>query len=82
MTRILNRPVAVTMGPGGVPLTFRLGGARLQVEQVLDCWRETGRWWEQETERSTYRVCTVGGGLYELTWDPVMKSWYLYKAYD
>jgi hypothetical protein len=82
MTRIIDRPAEVTMGPGGVPVSFRFAGERFRVEAVLDCWVERGRWWEQENEVITYRVATRGGGVYELTWDPTLKRWYLYKAYD
>ncbi len=82
MTRIINRPVDVTVGPGGVPLSFRFGAVRHPVQEVLDCWREVGRWWEQEPERETYRVLTAEGGIYELTWEPVRRRWYLYKSYD
>lgn len=83
MTRIINRPADVTTGPGGVPVSFRLGGGtRLQVREVFDQWCEAGRWWEQESEQVTYRVATIDGGLFELTWVPVQKRWYLYKAYD
>jgi len=82
MTRIINRPADVVMGPGGVPVAFRWPGGRHRVTDVLDCWLEAGRWWEQEGEKTTYRVATNGGGIYELTWDPAAKKWHLYKAYD
>lgn len=83
MTRIVNRPAEVTMGPGGEPLDFRLKGfARQRVRTVLDCWSEAGRWWEQEDEQITYRVSTEPGGIYELTWTPALKRWTLYKSYD
>jgi len=79
MTRIINRPADVTTGPGGVPVSFRLDGPRVQVREVLDSWCEAGRWWEQESEQLTYRVTTTGGGLFELTWVPARKRWYLYR---
>ncbi|HYG59382.1 MAG TPA: DUF6504 family protein [Symbiobacteriaceae bacterium] len=82
MTRILNRPADVTMGPGGRPVAFRWTGGRYRVREVLDSWLEAGRWWEQEGERQTYRVATVEGGVFELTLDPAVKKWSLYKAYD
>lgn len=82
MTRLINRPADVTMGPGGVPVSFRLEGCRYKVREILDCWLETGRWWEQENEQKTYRVVTFEGGIYELSWDVRKKRWHLYKAYD
>jgi len=82
MTRILNRPADVTTGRGGLPVSFRCGGARHRVRQVMDSWHEAGRWWEQESETVTYRVATVDGGVFELTRNLASNRWYLYKAYD
>lgn len=82
MTRLINRPVDVTMGPGGLPVVFRFGGGRERVREVLDTWVEAGRWWEQEPEQVTYRVATQNGGIFELTLIPREKRWLLYKAYD
>jgi hypothetical protein len=82
MTKFINRPVDVAMGPGGVPVSFRFAGGRERVRAVLDVWLETGRWWEKERERATYRVATANGGIFELTWDPFEKQWSLYKCYD
>jgi hypothetical protein len=82
MARIINRPADVTMGPGSAPVGFKWAGGRYRVREVLDRWLEAGRWWEQETEKVTWRVTTVEGGMFELTFDPAAKRWMLYKAYD
>lgn len=82
MTRIINRQADVTMGPGSTPVSFKWAGGRYRVKAVLDRWLEAGRWWEQETEKVTWRVATHEGGIFELTWDPAAKQWHLYKAYD
>lgn len=82
MTRIINRPAEVTMGPGGAPVSFRFERARHLIRAVLDSWSETGRWWEQETELHTYRVATQDGGIFELTWSSARRRWHLYKSYD
>lgn len=82
MARIMNKQVDVTMGPGGRPVAFKWSGGRYRVREVLDNWLEAGRWWEQETEKATWRVATFEGGVFELTFDPGIKRWLLYKAYD
>ncbi|MGE5676278.1 MAG: DUF6504 family protein [Mycobacterium leprae] len=82
MARIINRLVAMVTGPGGLPISFRFDGGRQQVKEILDCWVEAGRWWEQESDMKTYRVATGGGGVYELTFLIQPKQWYLYKVYD
>lgn len=83
MTRMVNRPVEVTLGAGGLPIDFQLKGfKRIRVSEVLDSWLEIGRWWEQEGEQTTYRVITEEGGVHELTCDSTAKRWILYKSYD
>ena len=82
MARIMNKPADVTMGPGGRPVAFKWSGGRYRVREVLDCWLEAGRWWEQESEKMNWRVATVEGGVFELTCDPGGRKWCLYKAYD
>ena len=82
MARIINRSADVTMGPGGVPVSFKWAGGRYRVKEVLDHWLEAGRWWEQESEKATWRIATLEGGMFELTFDPAAKRWHLYKAYD
>lgn len=52
------------------------------VKAVQDHWLEAGRWWEQETEKETWRVITAKDGVFELMHDRVTKRWILYKAYD
>lgn len=82
MARIMNKPADVVTGPGGRPVAFRWSGGRYRVREVLDYWLEAGRWWEQESEKATWRVVTVEGGVFELTFEAVGKQWLLYKAYD
>jgi len=82
VARIINRPVDVTMGPGGAPVSFRFAGVQERVREVLDCWTEAGRWWEGEPEQVAYRVATQSGGLFELAFIPRERRWHLYKAYD
>ena len=82
MSRIINRPVDVATGPGGLPTAFRFAGGRELIKEVLDSWVETGRWWEQEPELVAYRVATENGGLFELNFIPRERRWLLYKAYD
>ncbi|HWI60214.1 MAG TPA: DUF6504 family protein [Symbiobacteriaceae bacterium] len=82
MARIMNKPIEVTTGPGGRPVAFKWSGGRYRVRDVLDNWLEAGRWWEQESEKSTWRVATFEGGVFEITCDPNSHRWLLYKAYD
>ena len=82
MTKLINRRVEVESGKGGLPVSFRHRGVRYQVAEILDVWTESGRWWEQEGELFTFRVATVEGGLFEVTWSLRTREWTLYKSYD
>ncbi|MDF2631271.1 MAG: hypothetical protein K0R39_5102 [Symbiobacteriaceae bacterium] len=82
MARIMNKPAEVATGPGGRPVAFKWSGGRYRVREVLDYWLEAGRWWERESEKATWRVATVEGGVFELTFEPGGRRWFLYKAYD
>jgi hypothetical protein len=82
VARIINKPADVVTGPGGRPVAFKWTGGRYRVTEVLDFWREAGRWWEQEPETETWRVRSSTGGIFELTHVPSTRQWKLYKAYD
>jgi hypothetical protein len=87
LARIVNRPIAVTLGhvanwPGLAPVSFVYLRERHHVREVLDCWTEEGRWWEEEHPSETWRVLTVRGGVFELAHTPATRVWILYKVYD
>jgi len=82
MSRILNRPVKVVTGPGGCPRLFYWKQRWQKVSGVLEEWRDTGRWWEQEGEKVFYQVETEAHSLYELFLDLGEQKWTLYRVYD
>lgn len=78
-SRIIDRPVPVEVDAAGRPLALILRG-RLRVAAVLDCWTESGEWWDGEGERLVWRVQTDRGGVCELECRD--GQWRLYKEYD
>lgn len=66
----------------GAPRFFWRRGRRHAVLQVLERWRDTGRWWEGEAPKLFFRLETAGGGLWEIYLDTAEDRWYLYKMYD
>lgn len=95
MARIIKRPCTVTMGrlpakegeeaPARaelVPISFIYLREKHLVTEILDHWREAGRWWLLEPESETWRVVTTKGGVFELLHYPTTKQFLLYKAYD
>lgn len=61
--KIVGRTVELRI-EGGVPRALRLRGRWQPVRQILDRWRETGRWWEGEQEKEFLRL--EAGGVYVL----------------
>lgn len=85
MARVLNVPIEVDgseLRPGAAPRAFTFRGRRYRVIRILECWRQTGRWWVGEGERIVQRVEVVGGGVFELAYEETLQQWVLYRIYD
>lgn len=92
MSRIVDAPIEVTLGPDGAggtkPTLFIFRGGRHRISEVLDTWLMNDRpWWEDPlatkqgpSQIRVWRVRTTQGGIYELTQSGTV--WKLYKAYD
>lgn len=71
MPRQVNKPVPVTLvhdddWDAMRPSSFTYRGGRYVVQEVIDRWDETGRWWEQDIPITVWRVLCRDGGVYEL----------------
>ncbi len=66
----------------GAPVAIRYGGYVLAVEKILERWRDTGCWWEGESEKAFFRVLCQDGGIREIYCDLTLKQWFLYRIYD
>jgi len=77
--RRLNHPINVRTDATGRPVALELGGQNRPVQQVLDRWREAGRWWEGDLPRCFYRV--DAGGLFDLSCDE-LGQWRIETMWD
>lgn len=66
----------------GVPRAFRYRGRCWRVAEVLERWRDTGRWWAGEGPKLFFRVLSAEGGLWEIYFDLLERRWHLYRVYD
>jgi len=82
MSRRLYKPLEVWCGPGRAPREINLENSRAEVKQILDCWCDTGCWWEGESEKRFYRVYCQEDRIYEIFQDQKSGQWFLYKIYD
>lgn len=77
-----NRPLTVSCREGGEPEEIGDAGQGWRVEELLERWQDTGRWWEGESEKAFFRLLLEGGGVMEVFRDLHSGAWYLYKSYD
>lgn len=67
---------------GNVPRSFSWRGKTYMIESIIERWKDTGRWWQDETPKYFFRVKTADGGLWEIYLDTGSRLWFLYKIYD
>ncbi|ADU50190.1 hypothetical protein Tmar_0065 [Thermaerobacter marianensis DSM 12885] len=81
---LVDQPVQAWADAQGRPAAFLWRGVRRRVVEILDEWRELGRWWEGDPpeERYVYRVRTEDGGVYEIEYRRPAGRWFLYKVWD
>ncbi|GAW93883.1 hypothetical protein TherJR_1037 [Calderihabitans maritimus] len=52
------------------------------MQNILECWKETGCWWKGEKEKYFYRLLAGNNGLYEIYREENNQKWFLYRIYD
>lgn len=79
MSKIIDQPVLV-ITDRDVPKRFFWFKRWVKVSEIMDAWKEVGRWWEEDQEKTFFRVVSVEGGIYEVYSEK--RRWNLYKVYD
>jgi Family of unknown function (DUF6504) len=92
MTRQINEPIRVFLDrAGAAPTAFLWGDRRYRVRRVEACWKQVGSWWDDEGERTFFRVSAIPEardapppteGVYELTHDHTSGRWSLAGVLD
>lgn len=84
MSKIIDQPVLVEVDRScaerEVPKKFFWFKRWVKVKEIMDTWKEVGRWWDNDQEKTFFRVVSAEGGIYEVY--SLKKSWSLYKVYD
>lgn len=81
MTLLMEREIEVRCS-GGTPRAVRLREGWADIIDILDIWRDVGRWWAGEKEKTFYRVQLCYGGLLEIYRVVGGNRWMLYRIYD
>ncbi len=80
---MMNRSVRIALdSKKHAPVAFRWRGRLYRVSAVRECWRLLGAWWDGEGERTFFRVQTDTGGIFELAYDHVRRTWLLDRVED
>ncbi len=82
MSKYVEKQVEVVSSSDGIPCSFYWNGKWTEICRVLELWKDTGTWWEGESEKTFFRIEAAGESLYELYLDSLKQAWFLYRIYD
>lgn len=66
----------------GFPRQIEYKCSSLRISKVMEVWKDTGCWWEGESEKVFYRLLCHDGSVREIFLDFLSGQWFLYKTYD
>jgi len=66
----------------GFPIQVQYRRFNLCVDKTMEAWKDTGCWWEGESEKAFYRLLCHDGSIREIFMDLLSEKWFLYKTYD
>ena len=70
-----NAAIQVVLSSKNAPVKFKWRNTIHRIEEVLECWRLTGAWWDGEGEQTFFRIRTDKGSIYELSFDHARSAW-------
>lgn len=82
MSKYVDKQIEVISSDNGIPRSFCWNGKWNHINRVLELWKDTGIWWEGESEKTFFRIESAGQSLYELYLDSLKQVWFLYRIYD
>lgn len=76
MSRLINKRIDVRATSFGVPVGLAWGNREIEIEAVVEEWKQVGRWWRGEQgsrylivisrDKDTYELCETGAGKWKL----------------
>lgn len=81
MVKLRDCAIRVKTTSSQVPLSFCWNNTWFPVENILDCWEDTGCWWKGEIEKTFFRVASRKQ-IFELYREKGSSKWRLYSVYD
>ncbi len=77
-----NAVIQVELNGSNLPAGFRWRGRAYRVKNIRECWRFTGAWWNEDGEKTFFRVQVDNLGIYELCFDHNCSSWSVTRIED
>ncbi len=76
-------PIQVTLdGKRYAPAAFCWRGKAYHVSAIQELWRLVGAWWDEEGEKTFFRVLAETGAIFELSYDHASRIWLLERVED
>ena len=78
-----GKQLSVSLDSGRqAPKTFSWRGKVYRVSEVQECWRLAGAWWDNEGEKTFFRLRTESGVICELSFNHGDHAWFLERIED
>ncbi len=83
MSKLFSSPISVLCKKGQKkPVKVKQAQDWAEIAEILECWHDTGCWWQGESEKIFYRICLQDAAIKEIFQDCDTGAWFLYKIYD
>ncbi|MGI5920510.1 MAG: hypothetical protein ACOX6I_02110 [Syntrophomonadaceae bacterium] len=82
MSKLVTMPLQVYQDRKGNPEKIISKERLIKITQIMECWHDTGCWWEGESEKVFYRIACQDGSVWEIFNNLFSGKWFLYKVYD
>ncbi|PKM77788.1 MAG: hypothetical protein CVU90_05825 [Firmicutes bacterium HGW-Firmicutes-15] len=79
---MLSLPIIVLCNNCLKPIKVKQEKGWVEIAEILECWHDTGCWWQGESEKVFYRIHLRDDAIKEIFQDRHSAEWFLYKIYD
>ena len=81
MVKLFQKPIKVKTVQSR-PVQIFWQEKSIHIKEIFEHWKDTGCWWEKESEKDFYRAVDSNQNIFEFFYDHQEHQWYLYKLYD
>ncbi len=82
MSRLTQQKTRVRLDSADKPSALWFKGRWCCVKELMEVWKDVGRWWEGESEKIFYRIRMESDEVVEVYRCDQKGQWVLYRIYD